>query len=169
MGSIKAKSLCGLLLMVSIVFCMVVVAAIPGRGQVRWGIGAKLIGEVPMLTGSVEWNNIKTDVSTYYRAITDGSLTFLMVEGKYLLFEPYRSIRPYAGISGASISASYGISNATITGGGLIAGVNWKPSPSFGFEFGGGFLTFTDMTIGSYTIPVNMGGTTFEIGAYWRF
>lgn len=156
-------------IVLALVGTMILLTASTAKAQPKWGLGAKVVGEVPFITGSVEWSNIKLELGTYYTTQNNVELTLVSVDSKYLFFERGKTLRPYIGLKGMSIDVSSGIYSAMVSGGGAVGGLSWLATPSLNVEVGAGYLSFTDLTIGSLTLPIDIGGSIFEIGVNWRF
>jgi len=147
-------------------------AFLPARNaqaQPKWGLGAKLVGRIPLATGSVEWSNVKLGLGTYFTTQNNVEMTIVTVDGKYKFFDREETLRPYIGLKGASIDSSSGMYSAMVTGGGAVGGISWLLTPSINVEVGAGYLTFTDLSVGSITVPIDVGGSIFEVGINWRF
>lgn len=53
----------------------------PVDAQPRWGIGGKLTGQLPLITGSVEWSNVKLELGTFYTRADGVDVTFVSQKG----------------------------------------------------------------------------------------
>ncbi|MFW6421586.1 MAG: hypothetical protein ACOCZX_02010 [Candidatus Bipolaricaulota bacterium] len=157
------------LVVLSLVGAFVLLTSSPVDAQTRWGIGGKLTGQLPLITGSVEWSNVKLELGTFYTRADGVDVTFVSAEGKYLFSRRGNVLRPYLGLNGMTINATYAGSLTTISGGGAIGGLSWLPFPYLNFEAGLGYITFTGLEYDGYGFPINTGGTIFSMGANWRF
>ena len=135
----------------------------------RLGIGVKVINQVPFVTGSVEWENIKLGVGAFSTTISGVQETYGLVEGKYLFHSRYRELRPYIGATAISISGTSGTTSALASGAGFLGGIAWDPNPFVNIEFGAGFLSFSELTINSTTYLIDVDGMIFEAGITWEF
>lgn len=155
--------------LIAVMGFIILTTSITVHAQAKWGLGAKVVGEVPFITGSVEWSNVKLDLGTYYTTQNNVELTVVSVDGKYLFFDRGKQLRPYVGLKGVSIDVSSGIYSGMLSGGGALGGLSWLATPYLNIEVGAGYLSFTDLTVGSLSLPVNISDSIFEIGINWRF
>jgi len=158
----------GIVILILAVLVILVTTTTP-NAQPKWGLGAKILNQVPLVTGSVAWSNIKLGLGTAYTNQDGVELTLFAVDGQYRFLDRGETIRPYVALKGVSVDVSSGIYSAMVSGGGATAGISWLATPSLNLEIGAGYLNFTDVTVGSLTVPIDVGGSVFEAGVTWRF
>lgn len=164
------------------------------KAEQRFGIGGKLVGEVPAAIGSLTFDqfgievgggmrSINSSYSDYYGEYTyDLSLTYYLANGRYLF--PMNQVRPYVGGGMVGLTATatvdYDGTEETLSGGtnGFDVFVGLEvPLNRFGFPltiFGGiNYLGFENLTFEyegeTFSFPLGMSGSSFHAGLKFEF
>lgn len=162
-----------------------------GYSSQEFGVGAKLVGETPLIIASFDSNQFGIEAGGWTRSANSSygsyslsmSLTYYLANGRFII--PIdRQIKPYvgAGIVGvlATGRSSGGTTDVMVNGGAngydLFGGLEYEldshglPISIFG---GANYIGFGDITFTydgeSFSYPVQIGGTSFHFGVKFEF
>lgn len=161
------------------------------RAQQRVGLGGKFVGDLPFVTGSLEFDQfgieagggIKSASTESYGYSYEMSLSYYLANGRYI-FPLNAPVQPYlgGGLVGlnATVTAGYDEMEETVSAGSngydVFGGIKF-PMHDYGFPIsisgGVNYLGFEDLTFTyegeSISYPLGISGTSFHVGLQFEF